>query len=203
MIKRIVGLLTIILFLSVTELCFLGGKADAAASVPLSVTINGSLVISDASNDTAAGKNPTTNVNISVTPDLGAATATGSANFRIRTNNSTWRLTTSRTASSVGGTGIADTDVSVTIAKSTGTNANAASGALVAPFTAQTSLSSIPVPPATAADVISGTAKTSSARDSSNANNWFQVNTTYGIEPDFFYTPGTFSTTITYNLVSP
>ena len=176
-------------------------KAYGAATVPLSVNVNGSLVISDASNDTMAGKDPTINVAIAVTPDLGAATATGQANFRIRTNNATWRLTTQRTASNAGGTGIADGDVSVTVTKSAGTNANINAGALVAPFTAATNLTNIPT--AAPTNVISGTSKTSTARDTTNTNNWFQVNTTYGIAPDFFYTPGTFSTTITYNLVSP
>jgi len=176
-------------------------EVKAAASVPLSITVNGSLVVSDASNDTMAGKDPTKNVSISVTPDLGATTASGSANLRLRTNNAAWRLTAQRTASNAGGTSITDTDVKVDITKSAGTNASATAGALVAPFTAQTNLSSITT--ATAVDVISGTAKTSTARDSGNANNWFQINTTYSIEPDFFYAPGTFSSTITYSLVSP
>lgn len=189
-------ILVVLLFVQVSYI-----RADGSATVPLSVNVNGSLVISDASNDTASGKNPTKNVSISVTPDLGAAVATGSANFRIRTNNSTWRLTAQRTTSTVGGTGIADTDVKVDVAKSSGSNASLSAGNLVAPFTSQTNLSSIPT--ATTADVISGTAKTSTAKDASNTNNWFQVGTTYSIQPDFFYSPGTFSTTITYNLVSP
>lgn len=198
--KKFLGLfLTILLILSVCILDVL--EVKAAATVPLSVTVNGSLVISDADNDTMLGKDPTKNVNISVTPDLGATNATGSANFRIRTNRSAWRVTAQRTASDAGTTGIADTDVKVDIAKSTGSTANAAAGALVLPFTAQANLSNIPT--ISAADVIAGTAKTSSAKDGSNTNNWFQVNTTYSITPDFFYTPGTFSTTITYNLVSP
>lgn len=170
-------------------------------SVPLSITVNGNLVISDNDNDTAAGKNPTKSVTITLTPDLGATTASGNANFRIRTNRAAWRLTAQRTASDAGTTSIADTDVKVDIAKSAGTNANAAAGALVIPFTSQANLTNIPT--LTAADVISGTAKTSSARDGSNANNWFKVDTTYSIYPDFFFTPGTFATTITYNLVSP
>lgn len=199
MAKKIIGLLLVILVLSIDVV--IPAKVDASGSVPLSIAVNGSLVISDALNDTVAGKNPTKNVSLTITPDLGHTTQSGSANFRLRTNQSAWRLTAQRTASTAGGTGIADTDVKVDISKSAGTNANAAAGALVLPFTAQTNLSSIttllPV------DVISGTAKTSSARDFANANNYFQVNTTYSIDPDFFYTPGTFSSTITYNLVSP
>ena len=189
-----------ILFLMLTILT-VNKEVHGAATVPLSVTVNGALVISDASNDTMSGKDPTINVNLSVTPDLGQATVTGGANFRIRTNRSAWRLTAQRTASNAGGTGITDSDVSVTIAKSAGSTANANAGSLVSPFNAATTLMSIPT--TTASDVVSGIAKTSSSKDGSNTNNYFQVNTTYGIDPDFFYTPGTFSSTITYNLVSP
>ena len=200
MLKQMRSLLFIVLLLCVSSIKMPEVKA-ASATVPLSVTVNGSLVVSDGDNDTMAGKDPTKNVTLSVTPDLGATLQSGSANFRIRSNRSAWKLTAQRTASSAGGTSIADTDVLVDIAKSTGSNANASAGALVAPFTAQTDLSSITTE--ASVDVVNGTAKTSSARDSENANNWFQVSTTYSIQPDFFYTPGTFSSTITYSLVSP
>ena len=195
----------VFLFLILTVLVLYSSEdnasAQAAATVPINVTVNGALVITDASNDSMAGTNPTLNVNLSVTPDLGQSNVTGQANFRIRTNRNTWRLTAQRTASNAGSTGIADTDVTLSVAKSAGSNGNANAGSLVAPFTSATNLNSIPT--ATSADVVSGTAKTSSAKDGTNTNNYFQVNTTYGIAPDFFYTPGTYSTTITYNLVSP
>ena len=176
-------------------------EAKSAATVPLAITVNGSLVISDADNDTMAGENPTKNVSLTIDPDLGHTIQSGSANFRVRTNRATWRLTAQRTASDAGGTGVTDSDVKVDIAKSAGTSANANAGALVSPFTAQTNLASIDT--AMAVDVVNGTAKTSSARNSANDQNWFQVNTTYSLQPDFFYEPGTFSSTITYSLVSP
>ncbi len=200
MLKQMRGLLLIMLLLCVNAITMPEVKAESA-SVPLSIAVNGSLVVSDGDNDTMAGKDPTKNVSLTVTPDLGQTLQSGSANFRIRSNRSAWRLTAQRTASNTGGTGIADNDVLVDIAKSAGSSANASAGALVAPFTSQTNLSSI----ATAApvDVVNGTAKTSSAKDADNTNNWFQVSTTYSIQPDFFYTPGTFSSTITYSLVSP
>ena len=199
MLKQMRGLLLIALLLCASSIRM--PEAKAAGTVPLSVTVNGSLVISDASNDTMAGVNPTTNVNLSITPDLGQTLQSGSANFRVRSNRAAWRLTAQRTASNAGGTGITDTDVLIDIAKSAGTSANANAGALVAPFTAQTDLSSITT--ASAVDVISGTAKTSSAKDNTNTNNYFQVNTQYSIQQDFFYAPGTWSTTVTYSLVSP
>lgn len=198
--KRIINLISIILgFLMLTSNV---ESLAATATVPLGITVNGALLITDASNDTMSGIDPTLNVNLSVTPDLtGSVPVSGSANFRIRSNKASWRLTTQRTASNDGGTGISDGDVSVTIAKSAGSTGNVNAGTIVAPFTSATTLVSVPT--SAPANVISGSAKTSSAKDSTNANNYFQVNTTYGIAPDFFYSAGTFSTTITYNLVSP
>ena len=200
MIRQSVKLLTLFLFIFFTIVAAQEAKA-ASASVPLSITVNGNLVLTDSDNDTASGKNPTKNVSISLTPDIGATSASGSANFRIRTNNTVWRLTAQRTTTSAGGTGIADSDVKVDIAKSAGTTGNLSAGSLVAPFTAQADLSSIPT--ASSSDVISGTAKTSASKDGTNTNNYFQVSTTYSISPDFFFTPGTFSSTVTYSLVSP
>ena len=197
--KKILGLFLVMLVIAANAIYI--PEVEAAATVPLSITVNGSLVITDADNDTMAGLNPTKNVTINLTPDIGHTTQSGSANFRIRTNRAAWRLTAQRTASDTGGTGIVDADVKVLVAKSAGSSANLNSGTLVAPFSAQTALSSITT--ASAVDVVNGTAKTSSAKDFANANNWFQVGTTYSIDPDFFYAPGTFSSTITYNLVSP
>lgn len=172
------------------------------ATVPIDITVNGTLTISDANNDSSAGKNPTINVNLSVTPDLGAAAVTGNANFRIRTNRSVWRLTAQRTTETdTGPTNIVPTDISLSFTTQAGTNANSMAGSLVAPFNATTNLSSIST--SAPVNVINGSAKTSTARDSSNASNYFQVNTQYSILPDFFYQPGTWATTITYNLVSP
>ncbi len=173
-----------------------------SATVPININVNGTLTISDASNDATSGKNPTLNVNLSITPDLGAAPATGSANFRIRTNRSSWRLTAQRTTEiDTGPTNIEAMDVTLLVSTQAGTNANAMAGTLVAPFTAQTDLSSIST--SAPVDVINGTAKTSVARDNTNSNNYFQVNTLYSILPDFFFQPGTWRTTVTYNLVSP
>ncbi len=173
-----------------------------SATVPININVNGTLTISDALNDASSGKNPTINVNLSITPDLGAAPVSGGANFRIRTNRSTWRLTAQRTVEiDTGPTNIVAMDIALLVTTQAGTNANAMAGILVAPFTAQTDLGSIST--SAPVDVISGTAKTSTAKDNTNTNNYFQVNTQYSILPDFLFQPGTWSTTITYNLVSP
>lgn len=173
-----------------------------SAIVPINITVNGTLTISDANNDTKSGKDPTLNVNLNITPDLGASGSIGGASFRIRTNRPNWRLTTQRTQEiDTGPTNIVAMDIALVISTQAGSNANATAGTLVAPFNASTDLNSVPV--SSPVTVVSGTAKTSSARDSTNTSNYFQVNTIYGIAPDFFFQPGTWKTTITYNLVSP
>ncbi len=195
--KFIFNIISILMILFLNS--FNSAKSQTAV-VTDNFTVNGSLVVTSATSDSAAGKNPTLNVNISVTPDLGASNATGSANFRLRTNQTAWRLTASRTALSAGGTGLALTDILLDVSTSAGSNANASAGTRVSPFTSQTTLNSVGT---SATNVISGTAKTSSVRDSTNTSNYFQVNTTYSVPQDFFFTPGTASTTITYTLVSP
>lgn len=200
--KNLIGLLSItLLVLTVSVLSVQEVKAQTA-TVPLAITVNGALVVTDAAMDNAAGKNPTLNVNLSVTPDLGAANVTGSANFRIRTNQAMWTLSAAKTALVANGTGIAETDILLDVVKTAGSNANASAGALQSPFTAQTNISSIMT---TATTVLAGTAITSSARDSSNANNYLNIATTYTIPQDFFFTPGTgnATSTITYTLSSP
>ena len=173
-----------------------------SATVPINITVNGTLTISDAANDASSGKNPTINVNLSITPDLGAAALTGAANFRIRTNKSSWKLTAQRTQEvDTGPTNIEATDIGVLITTQAGSKGNAMAGILVAPFNARTDLSKVST--SSPVDVVNGTEKTSTQRDPTNANNYFQVNTQYGIEQDFFFQPGTWKTTVTYNLVSP
>ena len=172
------------------------------ATVPINITVNGTFTISDATNDSNSGKNPTINVDLSITPDLGAAPVTGDANFRIRTNRSTWRLTAQRTQEvDTGPTNISAKDVGLLITTQAGSNADSMAGTLVAPFNTETNINSIST--SAPINVVNGTSKTSTARDNSNASNYFQVNTRYSILPDFFYQPGTWRTTITYNLVSP
>lgn len=172
------------------------------ATVPININVNGTLTISDANNDASSGKNPTINVNLSITPDLGAASVTGDANFRIRTNQSKWRLIAQRTKENDSGpTNIEAKDVGLLVTTQAGSKADPNAGKLVSPFISQTNLSSVST--SSPVNVIVGEKKTSIDRDNTNANNYFQVNTKYSIFPDFFYQPGTWSTTITYNLVSP
>src|SRR3989338_6981406 len=101
MYKKVIGLFLVTLLLN----CLYLPSANAAGTAPLSITVNGALVISDADNDTMAGVNPTKNVTLNITPDLGHTIQSGGANFRVRTNRSAWRLTAQRTTTSAGGTG--------------------------------------------------------------------------------------------------
>ncbi len=192
-----------ILLICVQLLLFIPIKIFAqTATVPLSITVNGNLTISDANNDASSGKNPTLNVNLSITPDLGAAQVTGDANFRIRTNRPNWRLTAQRTLEvDTGPTKISASDVGLLITTQAGSKANPDAGTLVAPFNTQTDISKIPI--SNPINVISGKSKTSKDRDNTNTNNYFQVNTRYSVYPDYFFQPGTWKTTLTYNLVSP
>lgn len=173
-----------------------------SATIPININVNGTLTISDAINDSSAGKNPTINVTLAVTPDLGAAAVTGDANFRIRTNLTIWRLTAQRTQEiDRGPTNILPQDIGLLISTQAGNNANPDAGKLISPFLSSTDLSKITV--ANPVVVLNGQDKTSNKRDNLNANNYFQVNTRYSITPDFFFQPGAWSTIITYSLVSP
>lgn len=172
------------------------------ATIPINISVKGTLTISDANNDSSSGKNPTINVDLSITPDLGATEVSSDAKFRIRTNLKKWKLTAQRTKEvDDGPTNIKADDVGVEVTTQAGSKADPNAGKLLSPFNSKTDLSKIST--SRPVDVIKGQNKTSKQRDNSNADNYFQVNTTYSIFPDFFYTPGTWKTTITYNLVSP
>ena len=173
-----------------------------SATIPINISVNGTLTITNALDDSNNGKNPNINVNLSITPDLGATEVSGDANFRIRTNLEVWRLTAQRTQEiDTGPTNIKATDVGLLVTTQAGTNANPDAGKLVSPFNVKTNLGQVST--SGPISVIDGSNKTSKNRDTTNANNYFQVNTKYSIQPDFFYSPGTWKTIVTYNLVSP
>lgn len=163
------------------------------ATITDNFTVNSTLVISDASTEAS---NPTTAVNLSVTPSVGASDATGSANFRIRSNQATWHVSVSKGTYSAGTTGTAESDITISLSKSAGSTGNNSSCSLS--YTSK-ALSSI----TNGETVVSGTAKTSSTRDSTNTNNYVQINTSYSIPQDFFFTPGTATTSLTFTLSSP
>lgn len=163
------------------------------SSVTDNFTVNSALVISDASTEVS---NPTQAVSLMITPAVGATDATGSANFRVRSNQPTWHISVSKGTYNAGTTNTAASDVTISLSTSAGSTANSSAASLS--YTSKT-LSSI----TNGETVVSGIAKTSSTRDSSNTNNYFQVNTSYSIPQDFYFEPGTATISLTFTLSSP
>lgn len=200
--KNIVRTLTILALFATLQ--HSAKAASGTATVPLSITVNGAVTVTDAATDTAAGKNPTLNVNLSVTPDIGASDVSGSANFRVRTNFTNWKLTAQRAGFTANGTGLAATNVGLSITKTAGSDASATACTLQAPFTGSTTINSISASAAT--DICAGTTtKTASAASTSaNTNNYLNFATTYTVAQDFFFTPGSGAATdtITYTVAN-
>lgn len=181
-------LLFLVIIVTSKDSCF-----AQIATVTNNLTVNPTIVISDASTESS---NPTQSVALSLTPSVGASNATGSANFRIRTNQPAWHVIVTKGTYSAGTTSTAESDITVALTTSAGSSANASAGTLAY---ASKTLSSI----TSGETIVTGTAKTSSLRDSSNTNNYFQVNTSYSIPQDFFFTPGSATTSLTFTLSAP
>ena len=176
-------------------------KADSSqATVPINITVNGKLIITDAENDTKSGTNPTLNVLLKLTPDLGSSVVSGKSAIRIRTNLNNWKLTAQRNDIS-NSTNIDPEQVSLSFTTEAGSKADLYSGKLLAPFDTVTNLGQISTGAST--DILSGTSKTSIGKDPENKDNWFQLTSNYSVEPDFFYNTGEWSTVVSYSLVSP
>lgn len=200
--KRFMSAFTILALLMMFSFVYDEASATGTATVPLSITVNGACTVTDASTDTMAGSDPTLNVTLSVTPDVGETDATDTAAFRIRTNLSMWTLSAQRAGFMAGTTGLTAGDVALDITKTAGSNGVAAACALQAPFTGSTDISSISDSSATT--ICAGTAKTAAAASSSaNTNNYIQIDTDYSVPQDFFFEPGTASDTITYSVTNP
>lgn len=169
--------------------------------VPLTITVHGKLIITDAESDNKSGENPTLNVILNLTPSLNSTIVSGKTSMRIRTNLSNWKLTAKRFDLTSNTTNIDPKDVSLTFTTQTGSKANPFAGKLISPFDSTCSLDQIPDTSTT--DILVGSSKTSLDKDPGNKNNWFQLNSDYSISPDFFYGRGEWRTIISYNLVSP
>lgn len=186
----------LVLFISSSNL-----KAESSqAVVPLKINVNGRLVITDAENDTVSGKDPTLNVYLKLTPDLGSSVVSGSSSIRIRTNLNRWILTAKRSPQT-GSTNINPKDISLNFVTSAGSKANPHAAELISPFNGIANLSQIKVNSPT--KILNGISKTSVAKDHFNKDNWYQLTANYSTSPDFFLDEGDFNTQISYNLVSP
>jgi hypothetical protein len=171
------------------------------ATVPLSITVHGKLIITDAENDTKSGENPTTNIHLNLTPELSSSDISGKSSIRIRTNLSNWKLLAQRTDESNNTAVIDSKDIKLLFTTQAGSKANPYAGKLISPFDRITNLSQIS--PLKSTEILIGNSKTSIDKDPTNKNNWFQLTSTYSISPDFFYDKGEWNTIISYNLVSP
>ena len=194
--------LLLILFICFSLIGLSNFKARSSqAIVPLNITVQGKLVITDANNDNRTGYDPTLNVRLHLIPDLYAPLATGSSSIRIRTNLSNWKLTAQRSNVNSSTANIDPGDISLSFTTQAGTKANPNAGKLLPPFDTQTNLSRIAT--ASPTDILKGNSKTSIDKDPENKNNWFQLTSNYSISPDFFFETGEWNTVVSYNLVSP
>ena len=183
---------------------FISGNLTAhsnQATVPINITVQGKLIITDAQNDNNSGADPTLNVNLKLTPDLTNSVVSGSSSIRIRTNLNSWKLTAQRSNLSDTLVNIDPKDISLKFFTQAGSKGNPNAGKLLSPFNQTSNLSQIstngPI------DVLAGVSKTSLDRDPENKNNWFQLTSNYSVSPDFFYEIGEWNTTVSYSLVSP
>lgn len=171
------------------------------ATVPINITVNGKLIISDAENDNKSGTDPTINVSLKLTPDLSNTIVSGKSAIRIRTNLDNWKLTAQRSESSKTETQINPQDISLTFTTQAGSKANLDAAELIAPFNGITDLGKITTN--TPTDILIGKSKTSLYKDPNNINNWFQLTSNYSVSPDFLYDTGEWNTVISYSLISP
>ncbi len=197
---------TSFLFVLIVSCCvfFLSSNLTAIsnqATVPLNITVQGKLIITDAENDTNAGDNPTLNVNLKLVPDLVNSTVSGSSSIRIRTNLNSWKLTAQRSNLSGSEVNIDPQDVSLSFTTQVGSKGNPNAAKLLSPFNKITDLSQISTNNPT--DILAGQSKTSLDRDPKNKDNWFQLTSNYSVSPDFFYEIGEWNTSVSYSLVSP
>lgn len=173
------------------------------ATVPINITVNGKLIITDAENDNKAGTDPTLNVVLKLTPELDNQTISGKSSVRIRTNLNNWKLSAQRIDSGnlSSNSNIKPEDVQLSFSTQNGSKANLNAGKLISPFDRLTTLGQISSTKST--DILIGQSKTSVDKDPGNKNNWFQLTSSYSITPDFLFEIGEWNTTVTYSLVSP
>lgn len=198
-VKRIATVFAVVILLSFSSTNL---KANSnTATVPLKITVEGKLVITEAENDTIAGKDPTIDVLLKLSPSLENTVVSGSSNVRIRTNLKSWKLTAQRSINEINSLNIDPKDISCSFSTKAGSKANLNAGKLIPPFNEITNLNQISSNSPT--EVLAGIDKTSSSKDPQNLENWFQLTSTYSAKPDFFYSEGEFNTVISYSLVSP
>ena len=189
-------ILVVICFFSSTNL----KVKSSQATVPINITVEGKLIITDGQNDNKSGVDPTLNVILKLIPDLNNSIVNGSSKIRIRTNLNNWKLTAQRN-NTESTNNIDPEDISLSFTTQAGSTANSNAAKLISPFDITTNLSQIST--TTSSDILIGNSRTSIQKDPENKNNWFQLTSNYSISPDFFYEVGDWNTIVSYNLVSP
>ena len=196
------GIVTTFVLAILLSFSFTNLKAYSnTAIVPLKITVEGKLVITEAENDTTSGKDPTIDVLLKLSPSLENTVVSGSSGIRIRTNLKSWKLTAQRSTNEVNSLNINPKDISLSFSTKAGSKGNLHAAELISPFNEITALNKISSDSPT--EILIGKDKTSGLKDPENLENWFQLTSTYSAVPDFFYNEGEFNTVISYSLVSP
>lgn len=147
-----------------------------SATVPLSIEVNGKLIITDEETDTFSASRQSTLVPININRSKDDFNILGTSGIRIRSNVDKWSLIAKITELSVNKKRISPKLISLKYQTSAGSKGNPNAAKLLAPFNRPTSLSTIPKDmPVT---VLEGRSKTSLQRDEGNHNNWFGLNLT-------------------------
>lgn len=200
--KKVLGLMmAIALVASVSIIPAYEAKAQTA-TVPIMITVNGAITVTDAANDLMAGKDPSAlNIAVTVTPDVEETDATATNSFRVRTNHTMWTLSATKTAFNAGTTNIPETSVGYEITKTAGSDADVAACAFQGVFTGATTLDMVTVASQT---VCAGTAKIAmAASNSMNVNNYLQFDSTVTVPQDFFFEPGTATSQLDFTVTNP
>lgn len=192
------------IIVTIVILCFLYTSnltaTPSQAIVPLNITVQGKLIITDAESDNILNPGPNLDRILRFQKSSNKSSYLNKA-IRIRTNLNAWKLTAQRTDLKNQAVKINPKNISILFTTQAGLKANPNAGKLTPPFNTKTNLSKISSISPTG--ILIGKSKTSYRKDPTNKNNWFQLTSTYSISPRFLSKNSQWSTLISYNLVSP
>ena len=146
--------------------------SSSSAVVPINITVNGRLIITDENAELGSSSKSRVTENINIDRSRPNFDLSNSYTLRIRSNVNRWKLTGHLQELPIKTTKkINPKFIRVTYKTSAGSSANVNSAMLAAPFNAPVPLSNIPKK----SDfiVLEGNSKTSLHRDKENKNNWY------------------------------
>lgn len=176
--QEIATRLVLCYFVVVIHLLSFGASSaySNSATVPLSIEVNGKLIITDEDTDNLSSSRQSTLVPINIDRSRNNFNILGTSGIRIRSNLERWKLLAKITELSVNEKRINPKLISIHYETSVGSKGNPNAARLIAPFNRPTRLSTIPKDmPVT---VLDGRSKTSLDRDTGNHNNWFGLTLT-------------------------